>query len=470
MAKKKFDLSSAIGSTINAVEEQQAKFENDFVTKMVHIDELIDYPKQIEMFGEIDTEHPKFQKLLQSVQAVGIQQPLIVRKIDEGYQLLSGHRRKKAAMLSNITEIPSVVKNVDDVDAELIFLTTNTGNRENEDLNDMQRARIIGREKELYAEKIKRGELKGKATAFVAENRGMNVKTVERLDRLNKLIPELQAFVENGKITTGKAQEIALLDEETQKTMYDLMKEQIEELKLEEIKDIRKELETEKSNLLEQLQQLQAEKAEIENKISQEKKNEKELADQIEQLKKQKNISEDEKQRLEKDLTAKLQQAQTQINDLEAKAKEMEDAQKVKDELEKAQKRIQEMEQNNLQILEQEKARLEKESKEKIKEAEKLAQQKAEEKLKQEIEKFQKQIDELNKANEEKENVKALHDELLVAIKSVRMFLDNSLMTIDDAVNNIEEDAFNDECVREFEGLMSALNNFKRFEKYLGKK
>lgn len=463
MSKKKFG--EAISSVIGQIEEKQSLIENDVRIKMLNPAELLDFPKQEDMFGDMDGN--EYESLKEGIEDLGVLEPIIVRKIEAGYQVLAGHRRKKICLELGI-EVPARIMNLNDVDAELVFLTTNTKNR---NLSDMQKAKAIRREKELIQEKIKAGELKGKATDYVAESQGMNTRTVERLDRLNRLIPELQDLVHKKEIATGKAQELALLDKDTQKLLFDLMKEKLEELKLEEIKEIRKQFDDEKSELLTQLQEY-----EVKLKAKHEEINlaNKDYIELKEELHKNQNLSEEEIQAL-KDQIAETENKLESLNEEKEKLKKSEN---VRNELEKAKQRIEELEalektkkdieKETQEKIEKAKEEIQMEMKKKLKEKEDELKKQAEDAYKEQIEEFKKQLEELQKGNKDNEYMEAANDELMIGIKSAKMIIDANLVQLDELIQSVEGE-IKESCVKEFDSLLEALGNFKQLKEHFKK-
>ena len=484
MAKGKF--TNAIGSVIGNIEENQALIDGNVNVKMLNIDELLDYPKQNEMFGEI--EGAEYEALKENIEALGILDPIIVRKTNEKYEVLAGHRRKKAAIDLGLKEVPARIMNVNDIDAELIFLVTNTKNRV---LGEMQLARAIKREKELLSEKIKAGELTGKASSHVAERLGMNTKAVERLDRLNRLIPELQEMVDKKGIAVGKAQELALLDHDTQKLMYDLMKEKLDELKIQEVQDLRKSLEDEKLELVNKLQ-------EFESKLKQKDEDIDSANEEYQNLLAEYNkINQDAKSTKEEveEFKKQMEEAKLKVDALTKEKEDMQSVESLKEELDKAKAKIIELEGESIEEkvkleLEQEKAKIQSEAEKRIEEEKEKARRKVEEekekakkeydkmveeerkkveqKAKEEVESFKKQLEEIKKESQENEYNAIMNDELLVTIKGIRIMVDNGYVQLNETIENMDKEEYNENCKTEFNKLVSSLNNFnmlkKRFE------
>ena len=154
----------------------------------------------------------------------------------------------------------------------------------------------------------------GRAIEQVANNLEISKDKAKRLDRLNLLIPELQLLVEQGKITTGKAQEIGLLDVETQKILYSSLKENIEKFNLEEIKKIKQQDETKRLDLLKKLDEVRSERDEQMNNFKLQEHENRILKEKINELEKKKTspANEEEIKKLKTELKEKEREEKEQ--------------------------------------------------------------------------------------------------------------------------------------------------------------
>jgi ParB family chromosome partitioning protein len=141
----------------------------------------------------------------------GIISPLIVRIRDGGgYEIISGHRRKIAAEKAGLTEIPVIVRSLDDNAAVIALVDSN-----------MHREHILPSER-AFAYKMKLDALKHQGRACgqdVHKSRDMVSDTdsgrqVQRYIRLTALIPELLAMVDEGRMALSPAVEISYLPRE----------------------------------------------------------------------------------------------------------------------------------------------------------------------------------------------------------------------------------------------------------------
>lgn len=170
-------------------------------------------------------------EMVDSVKQYGVLVPALVRpKADGGYEMIAGHRRKCAATLAGITEMPCIVRNLTDDEATIIMVDSN-----------LQRETILPSEKafayKMKLEAIKRqGErtdltsspldkkLKGLTSAQqVSQKSGDSQPQIYRYIRLTELIPPMLDMMDNGKIAFRPAVELSYLSKEQQQSLYDTM-------------------------------------------------------------------------------------------------------------------------------------------------------------------------------------------------------------------------------------------------------
>lgn len=170
-------------------------------------------------------------EMVESVRKYGVLVPALVRpKEDGGYEMVAGHRRKFAAALAELTEIPCIVRNLTDDEATIIMVDSN-----------LQRETILPSEK-AFAYKMKldamkrQGQrsdltsdplgqkLKGKVSVEVLATNSPDGKTqIQRFIRLTELIPSVLQMVDDGKIAFRPAVELSYLSKEQQESLYSTM-------------------------------------------------------------------------------------------------------------------------------------------------------------------------------------------------------------------------------------------------------
>lgn len=157
----------------------------------------------------------KIEQIADSIENVGVIEPIIVVKDGEKYKILSGRHRFRACKKLGKDDIPCYIKNVqaDDDIARYIIIATNT------DRNNEYKPSVYAK---AYAEQLSLMKKLGKKSTVsaIAEQNGLSRKQIYRYIRLTHLIPEMQDFVDNGIISIETAVEFAFLSIEKQSSLY----------------------------------------------------------------------------------------------------------------------------------------------------------------------------------------------------------------------------------------------------------
>lgn len=170
-------------------------------------------------------------EMVDSVRQYGVLVPALVRpKADGGYEMVAGHRRKCAAMLAGITEMPCIIRNLTDDEATIIMVDSN-----------LQRETILPSEKafayKMKLEAMKRQgqrsdltsaplepKLKGsRSNEELAASSPDSRSQIQRYIRLTELIPPVLDMVDSSKIAFRPAVELSYLSKEQQQSLYDTM-------------------------------------------------------------------------------------------------------------------------------------------------------------------------------------------------------------------------------------------------------
>lgn len=170
-------------------------------------------------------------ELVASIKEYGLLNRVIVRPIEnntEKYEIISGHRRVHAAELLEIKEIPAVVHFIDRDQATILMVDSNC---QRENLSLMEKARsyrmkldAIKHQGKALGQNVPKSD-DNRTTAKIGAESGDNYKTVQRLIRLTYLVPELQEFVDNGKMKMLPAYELSFLNEDAQRDVIDRIDE-----------------------------------------------------------------------------------------------------------------------------------------------------------------------------------------------------------------------------------------------------
>ena len=139
-----------------------------------------------------DYDDAKLDELKGSIEKNGILQPILVRPIDDRFEVVAGERRLRAARALALKEVPAIVKEVSDQEAMVMALVENI---QREELNPIEEAEAFKRliEEFQYTQET------------VAQSVGKDRSTVTNLLRLLKLPEDIQRYVSSGKISVGHA-------------------------------------------------------------------------------------------------------------------------------------------------------------------------------------------------------------------------------------------------------------------------
>ena len=169
------------------------------------LDEIEDQPFPI--------NDSKVDQIADSIENVGVIEPIIVVKNGERYNILSGRHRFRACQKIGKTEIPCYIKDTDETTARYILIATNT------DRNNEYSPIVYARAYAEYLDLMKKMGKKAVVNA-ISEQSGMNRKQIYRYLRLNYLIPELQKWVEKSVLTIEAAVELSFLSDEKQLSFF----------------------------------------------------------------------------------------------------------------------------------------------------------------------------------------------------------------------------------------------------------
>lgn len=174
-------------------------------------------------------DNEEMNNLIQSVQMHGIMSPLIVRPLEnktDEYEIISGHRRFRAAQKAGLTEVPAFIYAVNRDEAAIMLVDSN-----------LHREHILPSEKafayKLKAEALnhqgKRSDLTSEqfapklSTEVIAEQEGTSKDTVKRYIRLTYLIPELLDLMDEGKIAFSVGVELSYLNDNVQYALLEII-------------------------------------------------------------------------------------------------------------------------------------------------------------------------------------------------------------------------------------------------------
>lgn len=165
----------------------------------------------------------RMAETVESVLKNGVLEPGIVRpdKVYPGeYELISGHRRRRASELAELSDMPVIIKDLSDQEATVIMTDAN-----------LQREDILPSElawayRMKYEALKKMGAEEGtRSDAVLAKEAGISRATIQRYIRLTYLLPELLQMVDDGKLSKNPAADLSYLSVEEQESLLALMAE-----------------------------------------------------------------------------------------------------------------------------------------------------------------------------------------------------------------------------------------------------
>lgn len=198
MVTKRMALGKGLGALLPELKPEEPK-------TLLHcgIEEII--PNRSQPRKHFDES--KLQELAGSIKEKGILEPLIVRRVDQGYELIIGERRWRAAQKAGLKEVPIIIKEVDGRDLLEISLIENL---QREDLNPIEAAEAF---KHLIEEfNISQEDL--------SKRIGKDRTTIANTLRLLKLPPEIRELLIQNRLTSGHAR--AILSLETKEKQIEL--------------------------------------------------------------------------------------------------------------------------------------------------------------------------------------------------------------------------------------------------------
>lgn len=226
MPKKGENISLTSYDDLFETDESRAESQLERVQN-IPIRELI--PFKNHPFKVLDDE--AMLRTTESIAEYGVLTPLIARPLDHGgYEIISGHRRAHAAELAGLSEVPVLVRDMDD-DAATVLMVDSNLQREN--ILPSERAFAYKMKLEAMKHQGSRSDLTlgqvvpkfKRSTEAIAEGTGESYKQVQRYIRLTNLVPDLLDLVDCKQISFNPAVELSYLSPEEQETFLQAMDE-----------------------------------------------------------------------------------------------------------------------------------------------------------------------------------------------------------------------------------------------------
>ena len=207
---RKFDLAALMGDVSNLDTPE-------IVTQQIPL-------VQIETNDRNFYEVEDVTELKESIELIGLKQPLVVLEVDDThYRLIAGHRRYKALTELGRESAPCVVqRNLTETQEQLALILTNSTARE---LTYLEKAEQAVRLKRLFIKRREEGaELPGRIRDMVAEAMQESASNIARMEAIDKhLVGEWKRALKKGQINASTAYELSKLDKDVQKKLRDEM-------------------------------------------------------------------------------------------------------------------------------------------------------------------------------------------------------------------------------------------------------
>lgn len=213
-------------------------------------------------------EHPfhlyegeRLEDMIASIKEHGVLNPVIVQKVENGYEMLSGHNRLNAAKLAGLKEVPAIVKTgLSEEEAYVYVIETNLMQRSFSDLLISEKAAVLkaryekgtcqGRRNDIIEEIARlegkevevtrgHGDHRMKTRDTIGKEYELSGSSVGRLLKLNDLIKPFKDMVDRGALYTKVALQLAFLPEEEQNLVLNVMKEKKVKINIEMVMKLR---------------------------------------------------------------------------------------------------------------------------------------------------------------------------------------------------------------------------------------
>ena len=177
-------------------------------------------------------EDESMLRTTESISMFGVLTPLIARPTEDGkYEIISGHRRAHAAEAVGLTEVPVIVRDMDDDVAKILVVDSNL---QRENILPSERAFAYKMKAEAMKHQGRRSDLWVDATSCqvgaklrtdeqIAETVEDSARNIQRFIRLTNLIPELLEMLDQKKISFNPAVELSYLKPEEQRNLLEAM-------------------------------------------------------------------------------------------------------------------------------------------------------------------------------------------------------------------------------------------------------
>ncbi len=213
--KKEIRLSADFDNTYDEILlDQQVSKKKDGITD-IPIEKLhtfINHPFKVQ-------DDEKMDELVESIRENGILSPVVVRPLDDGYELISGHRRTHAAKRAGLASVPAVIRDLSDDEATVLMVDANI---QREEILPSERAHSLKMKIDAINRLYKHGDRKCVRSRDIAgDEAGLSGRQVQRYLNLNDLNQGFLDMVDDKRIQMTLGLEIASMRPEVQQWVYE---------------------------------------------------------------------------------------------------------------------------------------------------------------------------------------------------------------------------------------------------------
>ncbi len=213
--KKEIRLSADFDNSYDEILlDQQVNKKKDGITE-IPIEKLhtfINHPFKVQ-------DDEKMDELVESIRENGILSPVVVRPLDDGYELISGHRRTHAANRAGLTSVPAVIRDLSDDEATVLMVDANI---QREEILPSERAHSLKMKIDAINRLYKHGDRKRVRSRDIAgDEAGLSGRQVQRYLNLNDLNQGFLDMVDDKRIQMNLGLEIASMRPEVQQWLFD---------------------------------------------------------------------------------------------------------------------------------------------------------------------------------------------------------------------------------------------------------
>lgn len=206
---------------------------DDSGVQQIPLDDLVPWVGKDGRLQPFRVRPEELPQLVESIQAIGVLSPIVVRPKGDEYEILSGHRRTEAAKLAGLTTVPVVIRDVSDDEAVCILCDSNLNHRDK--LYPSEKAfaykmkleamkKQVGRPSRINSCQVGTNFNGQRSNEQLANESSESARQIMRYIRLTELLPDLLDLVDGGKLAFIPAVAVSYLKPDEQQILLDVLK------------------------------------------------------------------------------------------------------------------------------------------------------------------------------------------------------------------------------------------------------